>query len=222
MSSNELDFIKKHKRKKIIIKISQISIIISFFILWQLLSSFKIINPFIFSSPIKILNTIKNLYISNDLFIHIFTTLKEIILAFILGFIISFILAILLYLSNTFYKIIDPFLNILNSLPKISLGPILIIWFGANTSSIIIMALLINILVCTETLYVGFISCNKYLLLLFKSFKVNKIYTIIHLVIPSSLENITTSLKLNISMTLIGLLPPVGEKIFFNKCYSRY
>ena len=97
----------------------------------------------------------------------------------------------------------------LNSLPKVSLGPILIIWFGANTNSIIVMALLINILVCTECLYVGFKNCNPYLLLLFKSFKVKKIKTIIYLVIPSSYNNIITALKLNISMTLIGVI--MGE-----------
>ena len=107
------------------------------------------------------------------------------------------------------YKIIDPFINILNSLPKVSLGPILIIWFGANTNTIIVMSLLINIIVCTQTLYTGFINCNKYYLLLFKSLKVNKIKTIYHLVIPSSYKNIITALKLNISMTLIGVI--MGE-----------
>lgn len=209
MSSDEKNFIKKIKRKKIFIFIIQISIIIIFFTLWEYLSYKKIINQFIFSSPSKIIKTLYDLFITNDLLNNILTTIKEILTAFLLGFIISFLLAILLYLSNTFYKIIDPFLNILNSLPKISLGPILIIWFGANTSTIIVMALLINIIVCTETLYIGFINCNKYYLLLFKSFKANKINTIIHLVIPSSYKNIISALKLNISMTLIGTI--MGE-----------
>ena len=209
MSNDELSFIKKYKRKKLIILLIQISIIILFFTLWEILSNKKIINPFIFSSPSKIINTLNNLFITNDLFNNVFTTIKEIVIAFLLGFIISFILSLLLYLSNTFYKIIDPFLNVLNSLPKVSLGPILIIWFGANTNTIIVMALLINIIVCTETLYIGFINCNKYNLLLFKTFKANKLKTIIHLVIPSSYKNIISALKLNISMTLIGTI--MGE-----------
>lgn len=209
MSSDEIKYIKKYKRKQYFIKIIQFSIVLIFIILWQLLSSYKIINPFIFSSPTKIINSIYNLFISNQLFNNIFVTLKEIIYSFILGFIISFTFALLLYLSNTFYKVMDPFINMLNSLPKVSLGPILIIWFGANANTIIVMALLINIIVCTQTLYTGFINCNKYHLLLFKSLKANKIKTIIHLVIPSSYKSIITALKLNISMTLIGVI--MGE-----------
>ena len=206
MTTDELKYINKQKRNKLFILLTQVSIIIILLVLWEYLSSNKIINSFIFSSPSRIIKTIIDLFNNKILFTHIFTTLKEIIIAFILGFIISFTLALLLYLSNTFYKIIDPFLNVFNSLPKVSLGPILIIWFGANINSIIIMALLINILVCTMSLYVGFINCNKYLLLLFKSFKASKIKTIIHLVIPSSYNNIISALKLNISMTLIGCI----------------
>ena len=209
MLNDELLFIKKHKRKQLLIKITQLIIVTIFILLWQYLSNKKIINPFIFSSPKKIIFNIYNLYNTNILFDSIIVTLKEIISSFIFGLLISFILALLLYLSNTFYKIIDPFINILNSLPKVSLGPILIIWFGANTNTIIVMALLINIIVCTQTLYTGFINCNKYYILLFKSLKANKFNTIFNLIIPSSYKNIITALKLNISMTLIGVI--MGE-----------
>ncbi len=209
MSDKQKEFIKKYRFNQFIIIFIRLIIVISFLLIWQFLSNSKIINPFIFSSPTKIFSTIKNLYLNNELFIHLFTTIKEIVIAFTIGFIISFILAILLYSFNMFYKVVDPFLNIINSLPKVSLGPILIIWFGANTSSIIIMALLINILVCTESLYVGFIKCKSSELLLFKSLGATKIKILFYLVIPNAFENIITSLKLNISMTLIGVI--MGE-----------
>ena len=209
MSEDEIKYIRRHKQKEIIIKISRLCIILLLIILWQYLSNNKIINPFIFSSPTKILSTIKNLYFSNQLISNVLTTVKEIFFSFILSFIISFALALLLYLSNTFYRILDPFINILNSLPKVSLGPIMIIWFGANTNTIIVMSLLISIIVCTQTLYTGFINCNKYNLLLFKSLNATKIKTIIYLIIPSSYKSIITGLKINISMTLIGVI--MGE-----------
>ena len=107
------------------------------------------------------------------------------------------------------YKIIDPFITIFNSLPKVALGPILIIFFGTNYKSIIVMGLLINVIVCIESLYVGFNKINKNYLLLFKSYKANKFKTIIYLIIPNSIENIISSLKLNISMSLIGVI--MGE-----------
>ena len=138
MSKEQSKFIKKYKFKKFLILLIQFVIIVSFILLWQILSSKRIINPFIFSSPLKIFYTLIDLIKNNTLWINLLTTLKEIVIAFTLGFGISFVLALFLYESNTFYRVIDPFLNVLNSLPKVCLGPILIIWFGANTSSIII------------------------------------------------------------------------------------
>ena len=119
-------------------------------------------------------------------------------------------------------KIIEPFLTMLNSLPKVALGPIIIIWVGANTKSIIVMALLINLIVSIITIYNGFISTDNNKIKLLKTFKAKKSQIIFKLIIPNSFVTLISSLKLNISMSLIGLLPPVGEKIFFNKCYSRY
>jgi NitT/TauT family transport system permease protein len=214
MSNEEKLFLKKRQKQKCFIRIIQILIIITFISIWELLSNYKIINPFVFSSPSKIFLTIIDLS-KNDLLIHIGTTLYEILIAFSLGFIISFIMAILLYLSNTFAKIMDPFLTVLNSLPKVALGPILIIWFGANTNSIIVMALLINVIVSTISLYVGFIKVNKDELLLFKSLKAKKWQQIVYLIIPGSFENIIASLKLNISMTLIGII--MGEFLVSKK-----
>ncbi len=215
MSEAELRYLKKYQKHQKLVKTIQLFIIICFIILWELLSKYKIINPFIFSSPSKIIHTIINLAITNQLLINIFTTLFEILISFIIGFIISFIIALLMYLFKTFAEVNDPFLTILNSLPKVALGPILIIWFGANTKSIIVMALLINVVVSTVSLYVGFIKVNKYYLLLFKSLHANKLKTIINLIIPSSFENIISSLKLNISMTLIGVI--MGEFLVSKK-----
>jgi NitT/TauT family transport system permease protein len=209
MSQAELLYIKKYNRHKLFVKTIQLLILLTFIILWELLSKYKIINPFIFSSPSKIISTISNLINTNQLWINISTTLLEILISFVIGFVLSFVIALLMYLFKTLAEINDPFLTILNSLPKVALGPILIIWFGANTKSIIVMALLINVVVSTVSLYVGFIKVNKYYLLLFKSLHANKINTIIHLIIPSSFENIISSLKLNISMTLIGVI--MGE-----------
>src|SRR5574344_785685 len=209
MSNEEINYIKRFKKQKVIILLIQLFIILSFLVIWELLSDFSIINGFIFSSPLKIINTIGILIQTNNFYNNIFTTINEIIISFILGFIISFILAILLYSFKLFAKIVDPFLTILNSLPKVALGPILIIWFGANTNSIIVMALLINVIVSTLTLFVGFNSINRYYLLLFKSLNSNKIQTLFYLIIPNSITTIISSLKINISMTLIGVI--MGE-----------
>ena len=101
------------------------------------------------------------------------------------------------------------FLTLFNSLPKVSLGPLLIIWLGANTKSIIVMSLLINSIITIITIYNGFINTDQYKIKLFNSLKASKFQTLIYLVIPHNKENIISSLKLNISMSLIGVI--MGE-----------
>ena len=210
MYSNEhKQYLKKKKRKKILILLMQIAILATIIITWQLLADFKIINTFITSSPSNVVKTIITLYNDNNLFNNIWTTIYETIISFSLGTIIGIIIAIILWYSNFLYKVIDPYLTIIHSLPKIALGPIIIIFFGANIKSIIIMALLISVIVTIITVYNGFISTDKNKVNLLKSFSATK-YQIFKLVIlPSSYQTIISSLKINISMTLIGVI--MGE-----------
>lgn len=211
MSPKQKKYLKKIKLTKLFILVSQIFITIFFLLLWEILSSKGIINSFIFSSPSKIFKTIIDLYKNNNLLNHIYVTLRELIISFTLGTLIGFMFAIVFYFVNILKKIFDPFLTLLNSLPKVSLGPLLIIWLGANTKSIIVMSLLINTIVTLITIYNGLINTDEYKIKMFKSFKANKFQLLFNLIIPANKETILSSIKLNISMSLIGLLPPVGE-----------
>lgn len=203
------DFLKKEKRKNILVKGIQISIGVIFLVIWELLSRFNIINSFIFSSPTKIVITIVDLYKNNNLFNNIWVTLYELFISFGIGSILGFIIALIFYRFPILKKIFDPYLTLLNSLPKVALGPLLIIWIGANTNSIIVMALLINLIVSIVGFYNGFINTDDYKLRLIKSFGANETEIIFNLVIPSSMETIFSTLKLNISMSLIGVI--MGE-----------
>ncbi len=215
MSENAKQIIKKKKRTKRIIFLTQIAIIIFFFLLWEELTKYKIINPFIFSSPSKIFKTIQNLIITKELWGHIFTTLYEIIIAFSIGITAGLAIAILLYEFPIFAKIIDPFLTMLNSLPKVALGPIIIIWTGANMKSIIVMALLINLIVSIMNIYNGFLGVDPMKLKLLHSFGATKAQILKYLILPESKRTIISSLKINISMTLIGVI--MGEFLVSKK-----
>ncbi len=209
MSNDQKKYIKKLKINNIKILLIQISIIVIFLSIWELLVNKDIISGFIYSSPSRIIKTIIILINENNLFIHIYTTLIEVIVAFLLGIIIGFVVALLLYQFKFVAKIVDPFLTMLNSLPKVALGPLIIIISGANGKSIIIMALLINLIVSIITIYNGFISTDEYKIKLLKSMGANKLQILTKLVIPQSYETIITSFKLNISLTLIGVI--MGE-----------
>lgn len=204
MNKEHQKYLQKLKKEKFLVLFFQVLILFGFLFLWEYASNKKIINPFIFSSPTKIIATIKNLYLTFNLTSHILTTLFEILIAFLIGITLSFIFAIIMYEFKLFQKVIEPYLTMLNSLPKVALGPLIIIIVGANTKSIIVMALLINLIVGILNIYNGFNNIDPDLIKLFKTFNAKKLEVLTKLIIPASYKTIISSLKLNISMTLIG------------------
>lgn len=222
MSREYKNYLKKIKINKFLVHITQILVLVFFIFIWQYLADKGIINTFITSSPKRVLTTIINLYKSNDLFHHIWITSYETIISFLLGTFLGIGIAIILWYNNFISKVVDPYLTILNSLPKVSLGPILIIWVGANMNSIIVMAMLVSVIITIITVYNGFKATDINKVRLLKTFNASKAQILQYLILPANYPTIIGSLKINISMSLIGLLPPVGEKTFFNKCYSRY
>ena len=206
MSKEHLLYLKNIKRKKQIIFLSQILLLITFILAWEILAKNNIINSFITSSPSNIIKTIIELYNQNNLFIHIITTINEVLLSFLITSTLSLIIAIVLYSNETIEKIIDPYITILNSLPKVALGPLIIIYLGANTKSIITMSILISIILSTQNILNGFKNTNKNKIKLLKTLNASKKDIITKLVIPSNKQTIINSLKINISMCLIGTI----------------
>lgn len=209
MSSERNAYLKKRKRIKWIIAISQISLLVGFIAIWEFLAKYEVINTFIFSSPSRILNTLVSLYNEQNLFVHIYTTSYEVILSFLLSIGLGFLIALFLYLFPVIKKILDPFITMINSLPKVALGPLIIIWMGANTKSIIFMALLINLIVTFITILNGMLATDEEKIKLFKVMGASKLDILFYLIIPSAKKEIIAALKLNISMSLIGVI--MGE-----------
>ena len=203
------NYLKKIKRNNFFVKLTQILILIVFLIIWQLLSDYKIINPFIFSSPIKVVETIINLHTTGDLYNHILITVWETLISFILGTLLGILIASIMWWNKFFAKVIDPYLTVLNSLPKVALGPILIIWVGAGMQSIVVMALLISTIITIINVYQGFINVDPIKIKLMQTFKASKSQIYFKLILPGTISNIISCFKVNISMSLIGVI--MGE-----------
>lgn len=209
MSPELKKFIKKEKRFRKKVFITQILLTIGILVLWELLTRVGVLNSFITSSPSKIVTTLINLFENNNIFLHIMTTFNETIISFLICTIGSLIISIVLYKSRFLSKVIDPFLTLFNSLPKVALGPIIIIWLGANTKSIIAMAVFISIIVSIQTIHNGFLKTDKNKIKLMKTFNASEKDILLKVVIPSNKHIIINTLKINISMCLIGVI--MGE-----------
>lgn len=131
MSEERKKYLKQIKLEKIFVLGSQILVLILFLGLWEYGANKGLIDSFITSSPSRIVNTFAN-FSSNNLLEHIKVTVYETFIGFSLGTVMGCIIAIILWWSKFIAKVSEPYLVILNSLPKVALGPIIIIWVGAR------------------------------------------------------------------------------------------
>ncbi len=209
LSKERQIYIKKKKLNKFTINLTRLSILVSLIFIWEILARVNIIDSFLMSMPSKIFITIKDLFISGELLKHIGTTLYETLLGFLIATALGTIFALLLWWSDFIRGVIEPYIVILNSLPKIALGPIIIVWFGAGTKSIVFMAIIITIIVTIITMENGFLATDKNKILLLKSLGATKFQIFTKLVLPASIPTFISCLKINVGMSWIGSI--MGE-----------
>ncbi len=209
ISEERAQYLKSRKMRKILICLTQVLILIAFLALWEICARLKIIDSFITSQPSRIVNTIVNLYNEGQLFQHIGITCFETVIGFVSGTILGTVIAVVLWWSQFLSKVLEPYLVILNSLPKIALGPVFIVWFGAGTTSIIVIALAISLIVTILEVLNGFMATDEEQIKLVKTFGAGRFQIFRKVVFPSNLPVIINSLKINVGLSWVGVI--VGE-----------
>ncbi len=202
-------YLKRIKRTKYLILTTQITILVAIFLLWELLAVTGAIDTFIMSSPSRIVTQIGILLKNGTLFYHIGVTLGEAIIGFLIATLGGTIIAIILWWNETIRRILDPYIVVLNSLQKIALGPILIIRIGAGTGAIVAMDILIMIVITILSMLNTFNSCDESKILLLKSMGANKLQILVKLILPNSLIEFISVLKINVGLTWVGTI--MGE-----------
>lgn len=196
------------RNKKIKIHVIRIAILVGFFGLWELLAATEVIDDFITSSPSRIIKMFGELS-QNNILKHMGTTLYECLAGFAIATVGGSAVAILLWWSDSARRILEPYLVVLNSLPKIALGPVIIIWAGAGTKAIIAMTVLICIIVTVISVLNGFMECSEDKILLMRSMGANKFQILFKLVLPQSLPNFMSVMKINVGLAWVGAI--MGE-----------
>ncbi len=210
-SKEHLLYLRKEKRKNILVNVLRVTILLLFLLLWELSAQFAWINPFITSSPSRIAKTIVELQKSGSLFHHIGTTLWETLAGFFIAVVLGYSIALLLWWSEALRRVSEPYFVVLNALPKIALGPLIIIWCGTGSKAIVFMTVLIGLIVAILNMLNGFMATDENKLLLLQSMGASKRQILTKLVVPSSLPNFISMLKINVGMAWIGSI--MGEYI---------
>jgi NitT/TauT family transport system permease protein len=205
ISPERIRYLQKIKKRKKMILLCQIGILVIFVAAWEISARLGIIDSFILSQPSRILQTYVNMA-QNDLFMHIGVTVYETLVGFTLGVIFGTLLAVILWWSSFISKVSEPYLVVLNSLPKIALGPVIIVIVGAGTEAIIFMALAISLIVTVLEMLNGFRNTDKEYIKMAATFGASKRQIFTKIVFPYNITTLFNSLKINIGLSLVGVI----------------
>ena len=209
MSRQQADFLRSMRKRKNIIHSTQWFLLVFFFLLWEVAARQNWIDPFIFSQPSRMFHAMVLMIIDGTLWKHIGITLWETIVGFLLGTIFGTLIAILLWWNHFISAVTEPYLVVLNALPKTALAPIIIVWLGNNMTSIIATALMTSVIVTIMTVLGGFLEIDGDKIKLIQTFGGTKKQVLTKVILPASIPSIINALKINVGLSFVGVI--VGE-----------
>lgn len=214
ISAGQLLFIKKYRRKQIAIHLLRIVLLASFIILWEISANTGIIDSFIFSSPSRLIKAFK-LYSENGTILsHTLITLEETVICFSIVIITGLVIAVIFWWNEMIFKVFEPFLVVLNSLPKSALAPLFIVWLGTNMKTIVIAAVSVAVFGAVLSLYEHFRQTDQEQIKLIYTLGGSKLQVLIKVVIPANLPFILNIMKVNMGLSLVGVI--IGEFVAAN------
>lgn len=214
VSNIQKDFISNHQKRKRMVIYIRVLILIVFFALWEFSARAGILDAFIFSSPTRILSCMLQMTSDGSLFYHTGITIAETIISFLLVTGIGLLVAILLWTKQSLSEILEPYLVVLNSLPKTALAPVLIVWLGNNIKTIIVAAVSVAVFGTILTIYTGFQSVDPEKIKLIYTFQGTRKDVLLKVILPSTVPLIISTMKVNIGLSLVGVI--IGEFLAAN------
>ncbi len=208
-SKEHLAYLKAIRRHDRAVRLVQALVLFLFLGLWELGARLGWFDVFILSCPSRVLAAIGRLWGEGSLLTHVSVTLYETVMGFLLGTALGIILAVILWWLPFVNEVMDPYLVVLNALPKIALGPVLIVWIGAGMGSIIVMAVLVSLVVTTVTVLSGFTAAAREKQFLMRTLGASKGQTFMKVVLPAGVSHMMSALKISVGMSWVGVI--VGE-----------
>lgn len=208
-SYEQQQYVRKLHRNHLLVRLYQILLFAGFLILWEVSANRHWINDFIFCCPSKLAQTLVTMTSDGSLFHHIGITLYETLIGFVIVIIGSLVIATLFWWNQTLSKVLEPYLVILNALPKSALAPVLIVWLGANKTTIIVCACSVAIFGSILNIYTGFTNVDADKIKLIETLHGNRFQCLRLVVLPSNVPNILSIMKVNIGLCLVGVV--IGE-----------
>lgn len=209
MSLSQQEFVAQELRKHRQIRYVRLLLLVLFLALWELAADLEWIDRFLFSSPTLIAKCLLSMAVDGSLVLHAGVTLMETLISFTACTLIGLTAALLLWSSKSLAQILEPFLVLLNSLPKSALAPLLIVWLGNNMRTIVVAAVSVAVFGSILTLYTGFSQMDNDQITLIYSLGGKRRHVLFKVLLPGSLPMLISNMKVNIGLCLVGVI--IGE-----------
>lgn len=208
-SAAQKHFLERELLHRHQVRVTRAMLLVLLLALWELASRFSWIDSFIFSSPSMIFDHFCAMAQDGSLFLHTGVTLMETLISFFFVTFLSLAAALLLWSNRTLAQILEPYLVMLNSLPKSAMAPLLIVWLGNNIRTIIVAAVSVALFGSILTLHTGFSQTDPDKIKLIYSLGGTKKDVLSKVLLPSSIPLMVSSMKVNIGLCLVGVI--IGE-----------
>jgi NitT/TauT family transport system permease protein len=189
----------------------QAAAVIGFFALWEIGVRAGWISAFLVGSPAGIFSFAYKMMLSGELLSDTWYTLFEAILGFIIGTIFGSLLGLTLWYSVFVARLVEPFIVAINSVPKIALAPIVVLWFGTGLVSKVALSVSLTAIVALIAAYQAAKDADVDLQSLLISMGADKHQVFFKAVVPSTLPSIIATFRINVGFGLVGAV--VGEFI---------
>jgi NitT/TauT family transport system permease protein len=189
----------------------QVAAVVAFFALWEIGVRMGWISAFLVGSPAGIFSFAYKMILSGELLSDTWYTLFEAILGFIIGTIFGSLLGLALWYSVFVARLVEPFIVAINSVPKIALAPIVVLWFGTGLVSKVALSVSLTAIVALIAAYQAAKDADVDLQSLLISMGADKHQVFFKAVVPSTLPSIIATFRINVGFGLVGAV--VGEFI---------
>lgn len=214
VSMAQKEYIRKYLSMLRVVRIYQFAIIILFIGAWEIATRLGVMDDFVFSSPSRVVTSFIEMSEDGSIYFHMGVTLLETVVSFFLVIVIGIGVAVLLWWNEKISRVLEPYLVVLNSLPKSALAPVFIVWLGNNRKTIIVAAVTVAVFGCIITLYTNFREVEEDKIKLIYTLGGSKKDVLTKVILPGNIPIIISTMKVNMGLSLVGVI--IGEFLAAN------
>jgi NitT/TauT family transport system permease protein len=183
-------------------------------LLWYVLTTYPIFGkillpPFFFSNPVDVAKQIADWFVSGVIWKHLWVTLSESILAFVLGSIGGVLVGFWFARQPRVAAVFDPYVKMINALPRVVLAPIFTLWLGLGIWSKVALGVTLVFFIVFFNVYQGVKEVSPTVLANARMLGMNERQLMRHVYWPSALSWMFSSLHTSVGFAVVGAV--VGE-----------